>query len=287
MIKKTLLLVSFLAISLTLIQCSDDSTGPDDSGNGNANTAQRFSGITLTNDKGEILGGDSTDWCYSSGKGASAFSRPLDVVPDGYALYPAYINPSKGPVRIDYDLPVAADVYLYIIDSTEAVIRELVNENKQAGQYAVIWDQCNDSGQFVDSQIYGCLMEAGNFECFGDIRIDSMPDHVILYSETSGDILAVTYKASTRLGAILLVFDRDALAGAPVLGEGSSGMDIIYNTVADDFHIFIYSLSDGYLKDGEHTMLTAPVNGVMILDSVDASNYWGTSRPTAAILNIP
>lgn len=287
MIKKTLLLVSFLTISLILTQCGDDSTGPDDDGGNIGNTAQRFKGITLTNDEGEVLGGDSTDWCYSSGKGALAFSRPLDVLPDSYALYPAYINPSKGPVRIDYDLPVASDVHLYIIDSTEAVIRELVNENQQAGQYAVIWDQWDDSGQFVDSQIYGCLMEAGNFECFGDILIDSMPDHVILYSATSGNILTVTYKASTRLGAILLVFNRDNFAGAPVLGEGSSGMDIMYNTVADDFHVIIYSLSDGYLKDGEHTMLTVPVNGIMTLDSVDASNYWGTSSPTAMILNIP
>lgn len=289
MIKKTLLLVSFLAINLILIQCSDDSTGPDNSGSGNANTAQRFSGITLTNDKGEVLGGDSTDWCYSSGKGILAFSRPLDVVPDSYALYPAYANPSKGPVRIDYDLPVAANVHLYIIDSTETVIRELVNENQQAGRYAVIWDQWDDSGQFVDSQIYGCLMEAGNFECFGDIRIESMPDHVILYATQTNDTMNVSYKASIALGGLILVFDYSGVAGDPIYEPIAFGMIRWVNKGNDSVEVnLLPDISNpAVMPSGQHDLFSIPIDGVMTLRTVDASDSTGLIKLPATILNIP
>jgi hypothetical protein len=277
------IILTLSTIAVFLVNCSDDTTGPDSGTDTGTTEAVRFSGITITDREGNILGGDSTDWCYTVAKsGLAALNMSI---PFGYALYPAYANPSAGPVRIDYDLPQQSTVHLYIIDTSETIIRNLVNQVQGPGSYSVIWDQWDDFGQFVDSGIYGCQIEAGTFDCFGDIQVDSTPHHVILYSSTSGGVLTVNYKASTRLGAILLIFDSIAVAGMPTLGNGANNMDFVEGIANGQYRVFVYTLEDYYILNGEHTLLTLPVTAPMAIDSVDPSDYWGNIM-SYVVLNI-
>ncbi len=287
MLRSLILKIWAILIVLLLVQCSNDSTGPSDGNNpGNNGQGERFSGITLTDKDGLVLGGDTTDWCYATAKTVNAGENlPL---PESYALYPAYVNPSGGPIHIDYDLPASSNVHLYIIDTSETVIRDLVNESQAAGHYSAIWDQEDNAGDFVSEGIYGCLLEAGDFSCFGDIQVDSTPDHIILYSQTSGNNLVITYEATEPAGAVFMEFDTDAAMGYPIPGDGAADMSFGPGVVNGKYRLLVFSIDDppSFILGGEHTLCTIPIGGPMVIDSAQASDTLGQILKHG-ILNLP
>jgi len=65
-----------------------------------------------------------------------------------------YPNPFSNSTAISFRLKQAANVNLTIYDMQGQIIRTLVNTNKQAGDYKVVWDCGTDSGQNVGNGIY-------------------------------------------------------------------------------------------------------------------------------------
>jgi len=80
-------------------------------------------------------------------------------------LYQSYPNPMNPMATIKYSIRESGRVTLRIYDVAGRIIRELVNEEKQASltPYSVVWNGTDDSGRRVASGVYFCRMEAKNY----------------------------------------------------------------------------------------------------------------------------
>lgn len=74
--------------------------------------------------------------------------------PDGFALYQNYPNPLNPETNIKYQIPESGNVELKIFNISGQEIKNLRNENQQAGSYEVHWDGRDHNGQRVSSGIY-------------------------------------------------------------------------------------------------------------------------------------
>jgi hypothetical protein len=75
-------------------------------------------------------------------------------VPLAYALSQNYPNPFNPETRISYSLPKNAHVTIEIYNTLGQKVRRLVDENKAAGNYDVLWDGRNDAGNVVATGVY-------------------------------------------------------------------------------------------------------------------------------------
>jgi len=77
-------------------------------------------------------------------------------IPTSFALS-SYPNPFNATVAIGYDVPVASDVNVAIYDVTGRKIETLVDEQRSAGSYSVLWN----AGEKVASGVYFVRLSAG------------------------------------------------------------------------------------------------------------------------------
>ncbi len=91
--------------------------------------------------------------------GSSKYIAGAEPLPEGYALLPNYPNPFNTETQISYQLPEAAYVTLSIYNIHGQLITSLVNEQKNAGFYNVLWNTSDISGG-----IYFCKFVARNAE---------------------------------------------------------------------------------------------------------------------------
>ncbi|MCF7842091.1 MAG: T9SS type A sorting domain-containing protein, partial [Lentisphaeria bacterium] len=82
------------------------------------------------------------------------------VVPDAYALHPAYPNPFNPITTIRYDLPEAGRIRVAVYDIRGRLVTTLTNEDKQPGSYQVQWQGKDASGRMVGSGLYFYTLEA-------------------------------------------------------------------------------------------------------------------------------
>jgi hypothetical protein len=75
-------------------------------------------------------------------------------LPTQYVLLQNYPNPFNSVTGIRYSLPAAGHVVLNVYHLTGQLVRTLVNDPIEAGQYTVEWDGRDDRGQEVSSGIY-------------------------------------------------------------------------------------------------------------------------------------
>lgn len=118
----------------------------------------RFSGITETDADGTVYVQDSDDWCISA-------------IPEDHRLGLAYPNPASDSVVIYFGLPQSGDVRLEILGMFCVPIRTLWDGTKSPGVHSIVWDLRNTSGARVLPGVYRCVMEAGDFTCYGDIGV--------------------------------------------------------------------------------------------------------------------
>jgi len=85
------------------------------------------------------------------------------TVPEEFALEQNYPNPFNPSTTIAYQLPSAETVRITIYDLTGRQVRELLNENKNAGSYTVQWDGRNQIGEQVSSGVYIYQISSGQF----------------------------------------------------------------------------------------------------------------------------
>jgi hypothetical protein len=84
-------------------------------------------------------------------------------MPKSYALNQNYPNPFNPSTEISFDLPAASKVQLSVYNVLGQNVKELVNQNMDAGSHVVTWDGRADDGTSVASGVYFYRLTAGNF----------------------------------------------------------------------------------------------------------------------------
>jgi len=80
------------------------------------------------------------------------------LIPNILAIRQSYPNPFTDFATIEYDVPSAQNVVIRIFNIKGQTIKTLVNEDKNAGYYTVVWDGTNENGDEVSSGVYFCQM---------------------------------------------------------------------------------------------------------------------------------
>ena len=75
-----------------------------------------------------------------------------------YGLYTVYPNPVNNLATIKYKIPLDEAVKIQIFDNSGKLVKQLVNENKDAGIYQVSF-----SVKDLPAGLYFYKLEAGNF----------------------------------------------------------------------------------------------------------------------------
>ena len=83
--------------------------------------------------------------------------------PKVFALQGNFPNPFNPVTEIRYDIPSKTDVRIEIYNVLGSRVRLLVNGEKKAGYYGVIWDGSDDAGTELPGGVYLCRMKAGDF----------------------------------------------------------------------------------------------------------------------------
>jgi FlgD Ig-like domain/Carboxypeptidase regulatory-like domain/PQQ-like domain len=84
-------------------------------------------------------------------------------LPVTYSLKQNYPNPFNPITTIKYQLPEQQFVKVEIFNSIGEVVNTIVNQNQNAGEYSVVWNGKNSSGQSLASGIYIYRIKAGSF----------------------------------------------------------------------------------------------------------------------------
>ena len=100
--------------------------------------------------------------------GNTAFHGPISVtveaVPSKYSLAQSYPNPFNPETAINFSIKQAGKVSLKIYNLQGQLIRSLVDADKLAGSYSVIWNGTNDQGVRVSSGTYLYTLKVNGFE---------------------------------------------------------------------------------------------------------------------------
>jgi len=84
----------------------------------------------------------------------TAIDKLESAIPEVFALKPNTPNPFNPVTKIEYHLPVQADVTLVIYNSRGEQVRQLVRETQSAGIYQVDWNGQHASGHTGPSGLY-------------------------------------------------------------------------------------------------------------------------------------
>jgi len=84
-------------------------------------------------------------------------------VPRSYGLSQNYPNPFNPETEIAYQVPQASNVSIHIYNIQGQVVRTLVDADRDAGDYRVVWNGRDDAGNEVATGIYLYRITAGNF----------------------------------------------------------------------------------------------------------------------------
>lgn len=99
-------------------------------------------------------------WVFVTGLEEEPLTEEL-LLPQNFRLYQNYPNPFNVSTEICYDLPITKSVKLAIYNLMGQVVKVLVNETQEAGNYVFQWDGMDVRGEKVPSGIYLYRIEAG------------------------------------------------------------------------------------------------------------------------------
>lgn len=263
-----------LCLALLAIGCSDDSTSPTNSTtpDQSGDSFIDIRGITWTATSGEVIENDPDDWCLPSG---DKNDPPIE-----FALYPAYPNPSNQQVVLKYDVPVSAIVNFSIIDSTGDVVRNLLQDSLEAGHYSTVWDRKDDSGLYIESGIFRLIMTSEEFECYGDIRLNLVPNDltpVRLTATVSGNSMVIRYNSEGELGALYFLLTYTGQVNNIFFHNATKDMQVTTVEAGGDVRVLIIpELSDSSpmpaLPAGDQKLCTIYFDGSIALTYADATD---------------
>ena len=85
------------------------------------------------------------------------------LVPVFINLFQNYPNPFNPSTTINYQITVSAHATITTYNVLGQVMRTLVDEEKEPGDYSIVWDGKNDKGQSVASGTYFYELRAGDY----------------------------------------------------------------------------------------------------------------------------
>lgn len=88
---------------------------------------------------------------------------PGDAIPKTFASFGASPNPFRGSTRLAFDLPVPRHVRLSIISVDGRLVRDLIDEERNAGRHLAFWDGRDLSGNRAAAGIYFVRLRAREF----------------------------------------------------------------------------------------------------------------------------
>ncbi|KAF0151614.1 MAG: FG-GAP repeat protein [Ignavibacteria bacterium] len=95
--------------------------------------------------------------------GTSDISEPIEILPSAFTLDQNYPNPFNPSTVISYTLPKQSRVQIKIYDVIGNEVRSLIDEDKNAGKYNILWDSRNNTGSRVTSGVYFYKIFADGF----------------------------------------------------------------------------------------------------------------------------
>ncbi|MCB1048289.1 MAG: VCBS repeat-containing protein [Calditrichaeota bacterium] len=105
-------------------------------------------------------GDDQLIWWENTG--ITAVREPAVQTRAGsLALWPVVPNPFNPSTTVQFELPVAGQVRLAVYNAAGQLVRTLLDENRAAGEYSVLWEGLNESNAPVASGLYLLRLEAG------------------------------------------------------------------------------------------------------------------------------
>jgi hypothetical protein len=101
------------------------------------------------------------------------FEEPLSIkdhelvqIPISYSLYQNYPNPFNPMTTIRFDIPITATgkqhTTLTVFDVRGRQVKTLVNSKLEPGNYQIVWDGKNGSGEIVASGVYFYTIRTGD-----------------------------------------------------------------------------------------------------------------------------
>jgi hypothetical protein len=103
------------------------------------------------------------DTLYDDYQSPSDIEDILGRTPREFSLQQNYPNPFNPSTSIVFTLKQQSDVSVIVYNMLGQKVRTLVNENRKAGAYQVVWNGTNDFGNKVSTGIYFYRLEAGDF----------------------------------------------------------------------------------------------------------------------------
>lgn len=83
--------------------------------------------------------------------------------PESFTLNPNHPNPFNPETEISFVLPQAAHVKLEVYNILGRKVKTLIDEPRDAGYQAVVWDGTSSSGSYVSSGVYFYRLIAGDY----------------------------------------------------------------------------------------------------------------------------
>jgi len=124
-------------------------------------TLAKLRGINFKDDTGWIVGENGIILRYDLERGTVIKKDNKKI--SAFSLHQNYPNPFNQQTAIRYRLSAFCNVKLEIYNTLGQFISTLVNEEKQTGEYKVIWNGKDSSGIDVPSGIYFYRLKAGEF----------------------------------------------------------------------------------------------------------------------------
>lgn len=99
-------------------------------------------------------------YIYSTGVQTTAIKSSKKFSPKNFDISQNYPNPST---TIEYKISIQQSVKIDIYDVTGQLVKRLINANKKAGSYSIVWNGKDDYGNKVASGNYFYQIVSGDF----------------------------------------------------------------------------------------------------------------------------
>ena len=135
---------------------------------GAANSIGKLIEINKSNGTGTQIG--ETGFNHVVGLGYSlngpvvSVEGNTNILPKEFALKQNYPNPFNPTTKIEFSLPVAADVQLVVYNILGQQVASLINDQRSAGNHSVLWNANDSNGMKLSSGIYFYMLKASGVD---------------------------------------------------------------------------------------------------------------------------
>lgn len=145
-------------IILSSVSCSDSGNDPNQ---------PIYTGITVTNELGQVLSIDPGDWACADSLYAPNFtdSTNIHILPNKFCFGPAYPNPTNGRTSIGITFPVSTHATIIVSDGGPYT-DTLFIQTYAAGQYVFEWN-----GESLPKRIYRFTIYTNDWNSYGDVEL--------------------------------------------------------------------------------------------------------------------